>query len=329
MRTYRISPSKRRDDVKKLEHRKLTFDRVPSLRAKEQLDNIFGDILPVKSSPTSTILTLTSAISLLWATTFIGVTWDLFKLIGQINMMLWAYDYPETLHEICRFLVDEKKAFFKFMLDEKLLDYDTDNQFGGPSSYGYVSDLPACGSDKPVELKDLWTWAESQESQPISPSMFAEFFLPYIAEMANLFGLSYYGCCETIHDRFDLIEKEIHNIRTVSVSGWTDFDKIAEMLGNRYVFSRKPVPAYVSGSTPNWDLVEKDAQRTKKAVLANNCGAEIICRDVYSNLCTPERAVAMGGYLEADHGHQVARPIQTKTAKRGELSCKPIPAGNE
>lgn len=278
------------DDVRRLEHRQLSIDRTPSLTAKAKLEDIFGDILPVRLANFDNF-DFDLGNQPFVGNNFIGITWDLFKLIGQTNMMLWPYDYPDTIHEICRFLADEKKAFYQFLLDENLLDFNTDNQFGGPSSYGYVSDLPACGMPGPVELKSLWCWPESQESQPISPKMYDEFYLPYIAELANQFGLSYYGCCETVHDRFEVVRQSIKNIRTVSVAGWTDFDKIAEQLGNRYVFSRKPVPALVSGVEAEWDLVEKDALRTKKAALANNCCVEIICRDVYSSLCTPQRAV--------------------------------------
>jgi hypothetical protein len=203
-------------------------------------------------------------------------------------MMLWAFDHPEALHELCRFLVEDRKSFYKFMLEQKFLDFNTDNQSAGPSTYGYVSDLPACGSDKEVGLKDLWAWPESQESEPFSPAMFNEFFLPYIAEIANMFGLSYYGCCERVTDRFEYIAKAIKNLRAVSISGWSDFDQAAELLGNRYVFSRKPVPAYVSSETASWDLVEKEALKTAHAT--KNCCVEVIFRDAYSVYCTPARS---------------------------------------
>ncbi len=173
-------------------------------------------------------------------------------------------------------------------MDEKLLDFNTDNQFAGPSCYGYVSDLPDAGSDKKISFKDLWAWPESQETQCMSPKMYAEIFLPYIAEVANMFGLTYYGCCETITDRLEYVKDAIKNLRVVSVSGWNDFEKAGELMEGKYVFSRKPVPAYVSGETANWDLAEKDATATKKAT--KNCAVEIICRDVYSSKCTPQRA---------------------------------------
>lgn len=280
-------PVKTPDDIKKLKPRNFIIDKKPSLNLKSKLEDIFGDILPVKLANFDNF-DIKNGDQPFLGNNFIGITWDIFKLIGAQNMMLWAYDFPDAIHVLCRFLTDDRKSFYRFMIDEKLLDFNTDNQFAGPSSYGYVSGLPPVGSEKKVELKDLWGWPESQESQPFSPSMFNEFFLPYIAEIANMFGLTYYGCCETVTDRFEYIEKAIHNLRTVSVSGWSNFEKAGELLNKRYVYSRKPVPAYVSTETPNWDLVKKEARQTSIAT-KNGC-LEVIFRDAYSKNVTIKRA---------------------------------------
>jgi hypothetical protein len=126
----------------------------------------------------------------------------------------------------------------------------------------------------------LWAWAESQETTAISPAMFREFVLPSLAALASRFGLVYYGCCEPVHDRLDLIMAAIPNLRSVSVSGWSDSRRVAEMLGKRYVFSRKPTPAYLSGASPNWDLVVQDMQKT--AAAARDCNVEVLFRDIYT-----------------------------------------------
>jgi len=283
-------PIKTPDDVKRLQHRTFTLDKEANLKMVSVIQEIFGETLPVKIANFDNFVH-DFGHQPFTGNNFIGLTWDVFKLIGANNMMLWMYDYPDAIHEICRFLADEKKAFFHFLLREKLLDFNTDNQFVGPSSYGYVSDLPACGTNKEVALKDLWCWSDSQECQPISPKQFEEFYLPYMAEVANLFGLAYYGCCETVTDRLDRVLKHIPAIRTVSVSGWSDMAKAGEILSNRYVYSRKPTPAYVSGTNAEWDMVEKDIQATCDAVKANQCCLEIIFRDVYTRDCTPARAV--------------------------------------
>ena len=279
-------PIKTPDDIKKLTPREFTIDRKPTLDFKEKLEDIFGDILPVRVGNFDNFL-LNLGDQPFTGNNFIGLTWDIFKLIGAENMMIWAYDYPDALHELCRFLTDDKQRFFQFMLDEKLFDFNTDNQFAGPSSYGYVSELPDCNSKKEIELKDLWTWPESQETEVVSPEMCSEFYHPYIGEIANQFGLSYYGCCEGVHEKFEVITKHIRNIRTVSVSGWSDQKRVGELLGNKYVYSRKPIPAYISSPTVNWDLIEKEAKETKSAT-KDGC-LEIIFRDVYTSRCTPQR----------------------------------------
>ena len=292
-------PIKTPDDINRLKPRNFKIDRNPSLNLKAKLEDIFGDILPVKLGNFDNFV-LTNGDQPFTGNNFIGITWVLFKLIGANNMMLWAYDYPDAIHKLCRFLADDRKNFYKFMVDEKLLDFNTDNQFAGPSSYGYISELPQVGTEKKVELKDLWGWPESQEAQPFSPSMFNEFFLPYIAEIANMFGLTYYGCCENITDRFGYIEKAIHNLRTVSVSGWSDIAKAGEFLDKKYVFSKKPVPAYVSTETPNWDLVKKEAEQTSMAT-KNGC-VEIIFRDAYSKNITIKRAAEWIGIWKKTMG---------------------------
>jgi hypothetical protein len=123
-------------------------------------------------------------------------------------------------------------------------------------------------------------WAESQEASAVSPTMFAEFFLPYIAQLTNRFGLVYYGCCEALHDRWELIRKAIPNLRSVSISHWSDKRKMAEMLGRNYIFSRKPTPFYISGDMLDWDLLKADASATLDA--ARDLNLEFILRDVYT-----------------------------------------------
>jgi len=150
----------------------------------------------------------------------------------------------------------------------------------GPRSYGYVSDLPAPESQDEVRLQNLWGWAESQEFETISPAMYQEFVLPYLAQLSSKFGLVYYGCCERVDDRLEPIINAIPNLRSVSVSGWSDLKKTADMLGKKYVYSRKPTPAYISGSDPDWDLLEKDMKNTYAAT--QDCNVEILFRDVYT-----------------------------------------------
>jgi hypothetical protein len=267
-------------DFRKLNLRSRRVNREESLRNKGLLEDIFGDLLPVRLGGYDYFFQDTGYHPWL-GNLYCGLTMELFKLIGNKNLLTWVYDNPSLLHKLMAFIRDDRKDHLQFMEKEGLLYHNTDTWFPCPGSYGFVADLPPAGpGEENVRLSDCWWWTDSQESAPISPTMFNEFFLPYMSEVTKLFRLTYYGCCEAVHDRFPFIEKAIHNLRAVSVSGWSDFFAMGEMLGKKYVYSRKPTPTYISGAHPYWDLLEKDVTDTVTA--ARNCNLEFCFRDIYT-----------------------------------------------
>jgi hypothetical protein len=267
-------------DFRKLHLRARRVNREESLRQQAMLEDIFGDILPVKLGGFD-YFDPDPGYRPWLGNLYGGLTMDLFKLIGNDNLLFWLYDNPPLLHKLMVLIRDDRQAHFRFLEQEGLLYQNTDTWMPCPGSYGFVSDLPPSDQDGgEVLLKNCWCWTDSQESAPISPAMFNEFFLPYIAEVTRPFGLTYYGCCEAVHDRFEYIAKAIPNLRAVSVSGWSDLFRMGELLGRQYVYSRKPTPAYISGGHPYWDLIEKDVRDTLAA--AKNCNLEFCYRDIYT-----------------------------------------------
>ena len=267
-------------DFRKLHLRARRVNREESLRQQAMLEDIFGDILPVKLGGFD-YFDPDPGYRPWLGNLYGGLTMDLFKLIGNDNLLFWLYDNPPLLHKLMVLIRDDRQAHFRFLEQGGLLYQNTDTWMPCPGSYGFVSDLPPADQDgRQVLLKNCWCWTDSQESAPISPAMFSEFFLPYIAEVTRPFGLTYYGCCEAVHDRFEYIAKAIPNLRAVSVSGWSDLFKMGELLGRQYVYSRKPTPAYISGGHPYWDLLEKDVRDTLAA--AKNCNLELCYRDIYT-----------------------------------------------
>jgi hypothetical protein len=267
------------EEVGRLKSRTFAVDRGRTLRLKSVLEDAMGDILPVRIGNYDHFDTDFGNNP--WTGNFFfGLTWQVYRFIGNNGLLYWLYDAPAAIHRLMEYMRDDRIRLFEYLERESLLDANTDTQMAGPRAYGYVSDLPGPGYRGSLKLKDLWGWAESQESTVISPAMFGEFVLPYLAELSARFGLIYYGCCEPVHDRLELIMKAIPNLRSVSVSGWADFKKIADTIGRKCVFSRKPTPAYISGPNPDWDLLKKDMRRTKEA--AGGCNIEILFRDVYT-----------------------------------------------
>jgi hypothetical protein len=252
-------------DIDRLRPRTWQVDHAETQRRLTLLQEAFGDILPV---------TLHGVDSFLAA-----LTSDLFRLVGNDRLLAWTYDEPEALHRIMRYLCDDRSAYYTWLERKGLLGLNNTSQLVGSGSPGFTTALPAADYTGQTRLKDLWIWMESQETTMISPRMFARLFLPYMAEVSRLFGLSYYGCCEPVHDRWEAIIAAIPNIRAVSISPWCDQKAIAEKLGKQVVFSRKPRPWPISGSAPDWVALREDIDETLAA--ARDCNLEIIYRDVY------------------------------------------------
>lgn len=279
------------DDIAKLKKRTISVDRDRTMMFKGMLEEIMGDVLDVKVGGFDPFIYEFGdeeyGDSGFNGNYFFGLTWQVYRFIGNQGLLYWPYDAPDAIHKLMSYMLEDRIAMFEYLQDQGLLAPNTDNQMAGPRSYGYVSDLPGPDSADNVMLRDLWGWAESQESESISPAMYKEFVLPYLAKLSERFGLVYYGCCERVDDRLDFIMDAIPNLRSVSVSGWTDFAKTAEMLGNRYVYSRKPTPAHISGADPNWELLEQDMKKT--CAVTKDCNLEILFRDVYTTNGDRER----------------------------------------
>jgi hypothetical protein len=271
-------------DIDKLKPRTVAVDRERTRRLHQTLEDVLGDILPVRVGnydPFAYEFNVGEYGDLGFnGNFFFGLTWQVFRFIGNRGLLYWVYDAPEAIHRLMSYMLADRVAVFEYFEREGLLAPNTDNQMAGPRSYGYVSDLPGPDAPGKVALKDLWGWAESQEAANISPAMYGEFVLPYLAKLSERFGLVYYGCCERVDDRLEMIQAAIPNLRSVSVSAWSNLAKTAELLGKKYVYSRKPAPAHISGPNPNWDLLRKDMQDTYAA--ARDCNLEILFRDVYT-----------------------------------------------
>ena len=272
-------PIKTPADVARLRPRQFSLDRAGTLAKLQLLEDTFGDILPVVVGNYEHFMTDEGAESRA-GNYFIGLTWQIYRFIGNDGLLRWVYESPETIHQLMEYMVADRERLFGFLEEQGLIVPNTDNMLAGPRAYGYCSDLPS-PDEAPGTLGDLWCWAESQESTPISPAMFKEFVLPYLKRVTDRFGLVYYGCCEPQTDRLDLIIEAMPNLRSVSVTPWADFERTAELLGSDYVFSRKPDPVPISGSQPHWDRAEADLQRTYEAARRGDCNVELLFRDVY------------------------------------------------
>jgi hypothetical protein len=128
----------------------------------------------------------------------------------------------------------------------------------------------------------------------MSPEMFEEFVFPYQLPIISQFGFACYGCCEPIDKRWRIV-KSIPRLRRVSVSPWSSQEQMAENLGRRYVFSRKPNPALISVGAWNETPLIEDLKTTAELTAAWGLNTELVMKDVHTVSKEPQR---LGKWVE-------------------------------
>jgi len=267
-------------DFERLKHRSFNVDREKTLSWKTFLEENFGDILPVRLRGS------------FWWTT--GLTWDAINLIGLEGLMLAMYDNPKGLHRLIAFLRDDYLHLFDWCEKENLYTLNNEADYVGSGSIGYTNEIPGQGWQKQTHVRtsNLWGLSESQETVGVSPRLFEEFIFPYQLPVISRFGLSYYGCCEPVHTRIRTI-KTIPNLRRISVSPWCDQEIMANELGQKYIFCRKPNPAMISTDTWDEDALREDLRSTLR--VAADCPLELVMKDVHTVFRQPWR---LGRWVE-------------------------------
>lgn len=100
-------------------------------------------------------------------------------------------------------------------------------------------------------------------------------------------GLNYYGCCEQLHHKINLMRKS-PNLRKISVSPWCDFEKIFSEVGNDYALSAKPSPAVFTDHAWSREKARADI-REILAAAGGEGHIELIMKDVSTVNYKPQR----------------------------------------
>ena len=259
-------------DLDKLKQRTYTLDREATLAEKDKLETVLGDVLPVRLRGTY------------WWTQ--GMTVQAIELIGLENLMLYMFDEPEGLHRLMKFLHDDQMAYIDWLEANDLLFLNNENDYIGSGSEGYTRDLPETDFAGKVRPKDMWVLLESQETVGVGPQQFEEFIFPYQKSMAERFGKVYYGCCEPVNSRIDVL-KNLPNLERCSVSPWADEEVTAAALGTEIVYSRKPAPSMISTGRFDEDELRTNLQAT--LTKAKGCRIEFVMKDVHTLNNEPQR----------------------------------------
>ncbi|MBT3346604.1 MAG: hypothetical protein HN712_04465 [Gemmatimonadetes bacterium] len=213
--------------------------------------------------------------------------WDrLVTLRSPEGVLLDIIDRPDFTHKLMDHFTNVNLAQLDILEDKGLLGHSQNTIHCTGAN---TDELPAEGFDADhPRAKDLWTFGMAQIFSTVSPSMHKEFWLDYAVKWFDRFGLGYYGCCEPLDKKIDII-RAVPNVRKISMSPWVDVEVGAERIGKDFVFSRKPSPALLA--VEDWDpeAVRKDLLETIEACERHGCPLELILKDISTVRYEPER----------------------------------------
>ncbi len=207
--------------------------------------------------------------------------WDDIVFFRGMEPVLYdLFDRPEHLHAIRQRFLDIFIAESDFIEAHMKVDPDYPSLHCTPS---YVSGLAGDG------LKAAWLRTNAQPFSDVSPDMHEEFDVDYTLKVADRFAYTYYGCCEPLDRKLDVITK-IPNLRKIGVSPWAKQEVMAEYMGGKYVYSRKPNPANVAIKTDP-EVIRKETEETVKLCQKYGCPAEFVLKDISTVSHRPENLI--------------------------------------
>lgn len=145
------------EDFPKLKKTTFGVNREETINRKNYLEELLGDVLPVK-------LTMGALSSV--------PTQDIVHLMGMENMFVSMYDCPDTFHAFINQITEDYLSYFKFLENENLILPTVGRDGLGQGSLCYTNELPGYNvyGTRKFNTKDVWGFMDSQETVGISPA---------------------------------------------------------------------------------------------------------------------------------------------------------------
>jgi hypothetical protein len=259
------------EDLEKIKLPTITYLEKATRYSLDTMNDIFSGIIPVKKTGQTHI----------WYT-----PWDfLIRWWGIEEAMIDLYMRPEMVHAAYEKMVDAWMHELDQFEAQNLLSLDCNNTRIGSGGYGYTSCLPGPDfSGDHVRPINMWGCSNAQIFSSVSPEMHWEFALEHDLRWLKRFGLIYYGCCEPLDLKAEILSR-IPNLRKVSISPWANTKKAVEGFGDKYILSRKPSPSIFIG----WDANEARKQLVDFKDAAEGCNIEFIMKDISTVQYKPQK----------------------------------------
>ena len=258
------------DDLEKLELPVITHDEEATERTVSVAGEAFAGLMEVEAV----------------GTTFQYNIWDRIATYrGVGKLLLDLATRPAFMHRTARRFAEVAAAMVRQLLDHDLLD-----------THPYILHCtPACARELPAEdfagtvrLKDVWGRCSAQIFSAVSPDMHDEFDLQYSEKLFGGCGLVYYGCCEPMDRKVDILRKRFPTLRKISITPWADPEMAAASIHGDFVLAAKPNPAFVSTHTFHPEPVEQEMRGVLDACKRNGTTCEFVLKDISTIARNPD-----------------------------------------
>ena len=257
------------EDIEKIQIPIITPNPVRSAEIAELADELFHDIMPWRFAHGSLHLGIWDSISF---------------CMGVENAYIEILDRPEMMHALMQRYVKaymtriEQLNKYKLYLPGSTLTH---------CSHNYMPDDDLDGD---AVTQNGWAFGMAQLFTSVSPAVTKEFEVDYVKELFKQFKYIYYGCCDRLDDRMEIV-CTLPNVRKLSCSPWSNRDIFAEKLPKSIIMSNKPNPAFLADDVFDEDKVRADLRHTIDAARKNGKQLEMILKDISTVKYKPENLV--------------------------------------
>lgn len=260
------------EDLQRIRMLKIEYDEKTTLERLQLMQDCFGDLLPIR----------------LQGLGFLSfAVWDRIAMwYNPTDLLQDLILKPEWMHAIVS-RYTEAMLYQLDQLDQQHLLRVSNEDAIGSGGLGYVSDLPG-ENFQPECVHPFNQWGNSmpQIFSDVSPAMHEEFALQYERRWMERFGLNYYGCCEPLHLKVDIL-KSVPNLRKVSCCPRANLERMAAEIQGRWVISVKPNPAAVAGCDFSETSIREGFRRQLEII--GDLPGEFIFKDISTCCYDPTR----------------------------------------
>lgn len=258
------------EDLERLELPVISYDREGTERDAELAADVFSGLMEVE---------------------IVGIVfqfniWDQISCYRGVDKLLMDLAVrPDFMHRTARRFMEIAAATYRQYVELGLLHTNPLILHCTPAC---SRELPAADFTGTPRPEDAWGRCSAQIFSAVSPDMHDEFDLEYNQQLFGSCGLLYYGCCEPLDKKIDILRERFANLRKISITPWADPEVAARSMGDDFVMAAKPNPAFVAGPTFDPQPVQEEIHRYLGACRSHGTTCELVLKDISTIANRPE-----------------------------------------